>query len=117
VKVIYPPEYEASAKPVLKATTDSLTYFSDTLGPYPYKTITAVVPPYNASEAGGMEYPTFFTAEGYLKVPPGTLSQRMLDSVTIYGTGHGYFIGILGANVCEEPMLDEGMNQYWDERM
>src|SRR5699024_8426594 len=29
VKVIYPPEYVASAKPVLKATTDSLTYFSN----------------------------------------------------------------------------------------
>src|SRR5699024_2276987 len=117
VKVIYPPEYVASAKPVLEAITDSLTYFSQTLGAYPYKTVTAVVPPYNASEAGGMEYPTFFTAEGYRKVPPGTLSQRMLDFVTIHEFGHGYFMGILGSNEFEEPMLDEGMNQYWDERM
>lgn len=117
VKVIYPPEYEASAEPVLKATTDSLTYFSDTLGPYPYDTVTAVVPPYNASEAGGMEYPTFFTAEGYAEVTPGTVSQRMIDFVTIHEFGHGYFMGILGSNEFEEPMLDEGMNQYWDERM
>ena len=117
VQVIYPPEYEASAQPVLKATTDSLTYFSDTLGPYPYKTVTAVVPPYNASEAGGMEYPTFFTAEGYDKVTPDTISQYMIDFVTIHEFGHGYFMGILGSNEFEEPMLDEGMNEYWDDRM
>lgn len=117
VKVIYPPEYEASAGPVMQATTDSLTYFSETLGAYPYRTVTAVVPPYNAGEAGGMEYPTFFTAEGYADVTPGTLSQYMIDFVTIHEFGHGYFMGILGSNEFEEPFLDEGMNEYWDQRM
>ncbi len=117
VKVIYPPEYKGVARPVLKATTDSLTYFSGTLGPYPYKTVTAVVPPYNAGEAGGMEYPTFFTAEGRESVTPGTISQYMIDFVTIHEFGHGYFMGILGSNEFEEPMLDEGMNEYWDDRM
>ncbi len=117
VRVIYPAEYAASAAPVLKATTDSLTYFSNSLGAYPYQTVTAVVPPYNASEAGGMEYPTFFTAEGYAKVEPGTLTQYMLDFVTIHEFGHGYFYGLLASNEFEEPMLDEGMNEYWDGRM
>ncbi|SDF22455.1 M1 family metallopeptidase [Dyella sp. 333MFSha] len=117
VRVIYPPEYAASAKPVLKATLDSLSYFSDTLGPYPYKTVTAVVPPFNASEAGGMEYPTFFTAEAYDNVKPKTMDEYMLDFVTIHEFGHGYFYGLLASNEFEEPMLDEGLNEYWDERM
>lgn len=117
VRVIYPPEYAASAKPVLQASIDSLRYFSQTLGAYPYRTLTAVVPPYNASEAGGMEYPTFFTAEGYAEVKPGTLTQYMLDFVTIHEFGHGYFYGILASNEFEEPMLDEGLNEYWDQRM
>ena len=117
VRVIYPDEYAASAGPVLKATTDSLTFFSNSLGAYPYETVTAVVPPYNASEAGGMEYPTFFTAEGYAKVEPGTITQYMLDFVTIHEFGHGYFYGLLASNEFEEPMLDEGMNEYWDGRM
>lgn len=117
VRVIYPPEYAASAQPVLKASTDSLTYFSDTLGPYPYRTLTAVVPPYNAGEAGGMEYPTFFTAEGYAEVTPGTSSQYEIDFVTIHEFGHGYFYGLLASNEFEEPMLDEGINEYWDQRM
>ncbi len=117
IKVLYPPEYEASAAPALKATQDSLTYFSNTLGAYPYKTVTVVIPPYNATEAGGMEYPTFFTAEGYSEVTKDTLSQYMIDFVTIHEFGHGYFMGLLASNEFEEPMLDEGLNEYWDQRM
>ena len=117
VRVLYHPEYASNAKPVLDATIASLTYFSKTLGDYPYKTVTAVVPPYNAREAGGMEYPTFFTAD-YVKDPsPGTLDRYSLDFVTIHEFGHGYFYGILGSNEFEEPMLDEGLNEYWDHRM
>lgn len=117
VRVLYPDEYVASAQPTLKATTDSLTYFSNTLGAYPYETVTAVVPPYNAEEAGGMEYPTFFTGEGYSKVEQGTLTQFLSDFVNIHEFGHGYFYGLLASNEFEEPILDEGMNEYWDQRM
>jgi hypothetical protein len=117
VTVLYPPEYAASAAPAMKAAKDALGYFSNTLGPYPYKTLTVVIPPYNAEEAGGMEYPTFFTAEGYAKVEPGTIDQYALDVVTIHEFGHGYFYGLLASNEFEEPMLDEGLNEYWDSRM
>jgi hypothetical protein len=117
VTVLYPPEYAASAQPALKAAKDSLTYFSNTLGAYPYKTLTVVIPPHNAEEAGGMEYPTFFTAEGYANVDKGTLNEYALDFVTIHEFGHGYFYGILASNEFEEPMLDEGLNEYWDDRM
>lgn len=117
IRVLYPPEYKASAAPALKATQDSLSYFSRTLGPYPYRTVTVVIPPYNAAEAGGMEYPTFFTAESFREVPPLGMNQLMLDFVTIHEFGHGYFYGILASNEFEEPMLDEGLNQYWNQRM
>ena len=117
VRVLYHPEYAHNAKPVLDATIASLTYFSKTLGDYPYRTVTAVIPPYNADEAGGMEYPTFFTASSYANVDKGTLSRYALDFVTIHEFGHGYFYGILASNEFEEPMLDEGLNEYWDHRM
>ncbi|MCL1634224.1 M1 family metallopeptidase [Luteimonas sp. SX5] len=117
VRVLYPPEYESNAKPALQATIDSLAYFSRTLGPYPYKTVTVVIPPFNAQEAGGMEYPTFFTASSYKNVDPDTLARYGLDFVTIHEFGHGYFYGILASNEFEEPMLDEGLNEYWDQRM
>ena len=117
VKVLYPPEYESNAAPVLKATLDSLAYFSKTLGPYPYKTVTAIIPPFNADEAGGMEYPTFFTASSHSDLKPHTADAYGLDFVTIHEFGHGYFYGILGSNEFEEPMLDEGFNEYWNARM
>lgn len=117
VKVLFPPEYADNAQPVLQATLDSLAYFSKTLGPYPYKTVTAVIPPFNAAEAAGMEYPTFFTAESYLNLKPNSLDAYMQDFVTIHEFGHGYFYGILASNEFEEPMLDEGLNEYWNLRM
>jgi hypothetical protein len=117
VKVFYPAEYTASAAPALKATIDSIKYFSSTLGPYPYRTSTVIVPPFNAGEAGGMEYQTLFTVEGYKTVKPQTMSEFELDFVTIHEFGHGYFYGLLASNEFEEPMLDEGLNEYWDSRM
>ena len=117
VSILFPPEYVASAAPAMKAAKDSLTYFSNTLGPYPYKTLTVVIPPHNATEAGGMEYPTFYTAEGFDEVTPGTISEFLSDFVNIHEFGHGYFYGILASNEFEEPMLDEGLNEYWDMRM
>jgi hypothetical protein len=117
VTVLYPPEYLASAAPAMKAAKDSLTYFSNTLGPYPYKTLTVVIPPHNAEEAGGMEYPTFFTASGFAQVEPDLGQQYLLDFVTIHEFGHGYFYGLLANNEFEEPVLDEGLNEYWDLRM
>lgn len=117
VRVLFPPEYADNAPVVMQATIDSLKYFSDTLGRYPYRTVTAVIPPYNAGEAGGMEYPTFFTADSVLNFKPGGIEQYMLDFVTIHEFGHGYFYGVLASNEFEEPMLDEGVNQYWNNRM
>jgi hypothetical protein len=117
VRVLYPREYQASAQPALQASLDALRYFSQKLGPYPYRTLTCVVPPYNAREAGGMEYPTFFTTEGFSSVPHDSLVEAILQFVTIHEFGHGYFYGLLASNEFEEPMLDEGLNEYWDMRM
>lgn len=117
VRVLYPPEYASNAPAVLQATLDSLAYFSRTLGPYPYRTVTAVIPPFNADEAGGMEYPTFFTVGHVLDLKPDTTAAYGLDFVTIHEFGHGYFYGILGSNEFEEPMLDEGLNEFWNARM
>lgn len=117
VRVLFPPEYASNAPAVLQATLDSLAYFSRTLGPYPYRTVTAVIPPFNADEAGGMEYPTFFTVDHVLDLQPDTVEAYKLDFVTIHEFGHDYFYGILGSNEFEEPMLDEGLNEYWNARM
>jgi len=113
VKVLYPPEYEEAGRIALQATVDSLDYFSRTLGQYPHRQVTVVVPPYNALEAGGMEYETFFTTIGGLG-PPWL---QLVRFVTVHEFGHGYFMGLLASNEFEEPFLDEGLNEFWDGRM
>jgi len=117
VKVFYPPEYKVDAERSLQATIDSIRFFSTTLGPYPYRTSTCIVPPYNAGEAGGMEYQTIFTGDGFLDAAPDTIGAAAVDFVVIHEFGHGYFYGLLASNEFEEPFLDEGMNEYWDMRM
>jgi hypothetical protein len=112
VEVLYGPENEPSAQVALKATVDSLKYFSETLGPYPYPHLTVVVPPYNAMESGGMEYETFFTTIG-----GNGITGALTRYVTVHEFGHGYFMGLLATNEFEEPFLDEGMNEFWDVRM
>jgi len=113
VKVLYPPEYRPAAEEALKATIASLGYFSRTLGPYPYKTSTVIVPPFNATESGGMEYETFFTTIGSSGLP----DLPLVRYVTVHEFGHGYFMGLLASNEFEEPFLDEGLNEFWDMRM
>ena len=112
VEVLAPPELAASAREALKGTVDSLKYFSETLGPYPYTHVTVVVPPYNATESGGMEYETFFTTFG-----SNGIGAAFTRFTTVHEFGHGYFMGLLASNEFEEPFLDEGMNEFWDSRM
>jgi hypothetical protein len=115
VEVWYPPEFEPSAREALKGTTDALSYFSRTLGPYPYPHLVVLLPPFNALEAGGMEYETFFTTIGSNRFPMNT--EGLTRYVTVHEFGHGYFMGLLASNEFEEPFLDEGMNELWGARM
>jgi hypothetical protein len=117
VHVLFTPEYKPAAEEALKASIDALGYFSRKIGPYPYRSLTVIITPNNAENAGGMEYPTFFTCDGATRVDEGTYSRDDVDFTVIHEFGHGYFYGILGSNEFEEPMLDEGINEYWDDRM
>jgi hypothetical protein len=115
VSVHAPAEYRAAAETALTATLDAVTWFSANLGPYPYPHITVVIPPYNAAEAGGMEYETFFTTVGGLSPPLSSTS--LIRFVTIHEFAHGYVSGLLATNEFEEPFLDEGMNEFLVGRM
>ena len=114
VKTLYPPEMAEAGRISQQATIDAIGYFSRTLGEYPYRQVTCVVPPHNALEAAGMEYETFFTGLGALANEPLLAEVRF---VAIHEFGHGYFMGMLATNEFEEPFLDEGLNELWDSRM
>ena len=92
-----------------RALRQGLEFYSRNYGPYPYKTITLVDPAPGAMDAGGMEYPTFFTADTASYMPRGILMPEM---VTIHEFGHNYWYGMVGSNEFEEAWLDEGINTY-----
>lgn len=117
IKVFYTPDYAASAQPALAATLKAMRYADETLGEYPFDTVSVIVPPLNAEAAGGMEYPTLFTVEGHASAQPGSRAAAAIEFVAIHEFTHNYFQGVVASNEFEEPFLDEGINQYWNDRM
>ncbi len=117
IRVLYTPEYAASAAPSLQAARDALSWYAALLGPYPYETLTIVIPPHNATGAAGMEYPTLYTADSFTRLAPGSRQPFDLETVNIHEFAHNYFQGVIASNEFEEPLLDEGMNEYTNMRM
>ncbi|MBM3311927.1 MAG: M1 family metallopeptidase [Candidatus Aminicenantes bacterium] len=92
-----------------RALRQGLEFYSRSYGAYPYETVTLVDPAPGASGAGGMEYPTLFTADTWSFLPSGI---RLPELVTIHEFGHGYWYGMVASNEFEEAWLDEGITTY-----
>jgi hypothetical protein len=86
-----------------------LKWYGLMFGKYPYDVATVVDPPFGGGGAGGMEYPTFFTAgTTYWPAKYGSTP----EGVTIHEFGHQFWYGLVGNNEFEEAWLDEGFNSY-----
>ena len=82
----------------------STKFYSDMVGNYPYKQVTAVQ---GALSAGaGMEYPnvTIIGISGNTY----TLEQTIMHEV-----GHNWFYGMFGFNERDYPWMDEGINTFY----
>jgi hypothetical protein len=108
------PEHRGQAARYLRAVRTAMSGYGRVLGPYPYATLTIVDPPWGARGAGGMEYPTLITGGTHRFAPANVHSP---ESVTIHEFGHQYFYGLLASNEFEEPWLDEGFNEYMENRV
>ena len=92
-----------------RALRNAIEFYSRSYGAYPYETITLVDPAPGASRAGGMEYPTLFTAMTTFWMPRGLL---LPEETVVHEFGHNYWYGIVASNEFEEAWLDEGINTY-----
>ncbi|MDJ0698623.1 MAG: M1 family metallopeptidase [Woeseiaceae bacterium] len=97
------------------ATAVSLDTMSRRIMPYPYETVTVVLPPRAGIRAIGMEYPTLFTG-----APGGDLwdktplrATRINEMVIAHEFAHQYFMGLVATNEFEDAFMDEGMTEYW----
>ena len=108
MRLLLQPEHAAQAERHFDATRTTLKYYGEWFGPYPYKHITIIDPAYQ-SGAGGMEYPTLFTA-GTRWLAPARVTTP--EGVTVHEAGHQFWYGIVADNEFEDAWMDEGFNTY-----
>jgi Peptidase family M1 domain len=108
MRLLLQPEHRGQADRHFRATEAALKYYGEWFGAYPYGHITVVDPAWQ-SGAGGMEYPTLFTA-GTRWLTPRDVTQP--ESVTIHEAGHQFWYGIVANNEFEHAWLDEGLNTF-----
>ncbi|OMD81001.1 EnpEP protein [Paenibacillus odorifer] len=113
IKVYLDPLHKDLQERYLQAAKAALTYFSKWYGPYPYSTLSIIVPPKEGNGAGGMEYPTLITAFGAVDSSPDT----SLERTVIHEIGHQYFYGMVASNEFEEAWLDESFTSYAEDRL
>jgi hypothetical protein len=109
VTVLLHPEHASQGERHFDAASTSLFFYGLWFGGYPYEHLTVVDPAYGAGAAGGMEYPTLFTAGSRLFATPGML---VPESVTVHECGHQFWYGLVGNNEFEASWLDEGFNTF-----
>jgi hypothetical protein len=109
MRVLMQPGHVDQADRHMTILRKTLEHFDQWYGPYPYKQITLVDPPHGALRAGGMEYPTLFTADTTWWMPTGV---RFVELVAEHEFGHQYWYGMVATNEFENAWLDEGINSY-----
>jgi hypothetical protein len=113
IKLYLDPMHKDLKERYFQAAKAALNYFSKWYGPYPYSTLSIVVPPAQGNGAGGMEYPTLITAFGAADSSPDT----SLERTVIHEIGHQYFYGMVANNEFEEAWLDESFTSYAEDRL
>ncbi|ANM30368.1 hypothetical protein ABI59_13490 [Acidobacteria bacterium Mor1] len=107
-------------RPRLRAAiTGSIDVMDRRVANYPYETLSVVTVPWNASETGGMEYPTLFaggTGDVRDDVQPRG-STHALESVIVHEYVHQYFYGIVATHEMQEAFLDEGLTSFWEDEI
>ena len=114
IRLFISPEYECCTNRYISAAKNAMEYMGERLMPYPFPTLTIVVPPFHGVNAGAMEYPTFITAPGLYKFPSGL---RTPEYFVIHEFVHQYFMMMVASNEQEEAWMDEGFTSYWKSRV
>jgi hypothetical protein len=113
MRLLIQPEHARQAERHFEATRAALKYYGEWYGAYPYGHITIIDPAYQ-SGAGGMEYPTLFTAGTRLLAPEHSGDP---EDVAIHEAGHQFWYGIVGTNEFEDAWMDEGINTFSEARV
>ena len=86
----------------LHTIEQSLTYFNQTFGTYPYETFSVVKTKFIE---GGMEYPGLVYIQDELE-------ENQYKEVIVHETAHQWWQSVVGNNEIEQSFLDEGLAEY-----
>ena len=111
IRVMHFPQHAALATRNLTAVRQSLEFFDERVGAYPYPTLTIVIPPLHGIGSSGMEYPNFITTTGLYGIPDWLRTPEIL---TVHEFTHQYFMQMVANNEQEEAWLDEGLTSYFE---
>lgn len=102
VEVAYYYTNDDKAEEHLKSACDSLSYFSQAFGAYPYNSYSVVQTAFNQ---GGMEY----TGLVYVS---DSVQDKMITEVIVHETAHQWWYGIVGNDQVQSAWLDEALAEY-----
>lgn len=107
-------DYNALTK---QTAIDSLRLFDKKLGHYPYKNLDITEYPFE-DDTGGMEYSglIMISDENFLKKERATTVDydELVEDVS-HEVAHEWFFNTVGSDEFEEPWLDEGMAEFFEE--
>jgi len=104
----YFPLYEDPGKSVLNVSTQAVELYSQRFGPYPHKTLAAVMGDFN----DGMEYSAFyFLPRDFYNLYNGE-SMNYLVFVAAHETAHQWWFERVANDQAEHPWLDESLCTY-----
>ncbi len=103
IKVNYFYYNDASSETSLQAACDSVAFFNETIGEYPYKTLNVVETNFLN---GGMEYPNL------VMISDTCSSVSEYQYVIVHEIAHQWWYGVVGNNEYSSAWQDEGLTEY-----
>ncbi|HNP34276.1 MAG TPA: M1 family metallopeptidase [Woeseiaceae bacterium] len=115
IHIFQPQGFDHQVPRWVAATAAALDSMSTRIMPYPYETVSVVLPPMAGLRSLGMEYPTLFTGGPGGRIWDDTplKTTHANESVIAHEFAHQYFMGLMASNEFEDAFMDEGMTEYW----
>ncbi len=111
LRLAYPEAYETSAEYEIRLLCDGLRDLGRRLGPYPYPSLVAVMPPPLGRGAHGMEYPGMTLLE--LAGPRSPMPRSDFPAnTTVHELAHQWFQGMVASDELASPFLDESLTVW-----
>ncbi len=112
----YEPGQERVGEAVLTYAAQSLEYFNELVGPYPYTTLDLV--PVDLFGAAGVEFPQMiYIGSSYYRVDYNLDVPNGLDFTVAHEVLHQWWYGMVGNNQYDHAFIDEGLTNFMSSEL